>query len=221
MFDRLKIICLVTCISIASCTQFNRNKQANSVKIANKGDSTYKDTVIVDSHYTFAEAIAGTTAPKEIIKELELIDVEYYSTDGKIHQGQILTNKALVIDLKMIFKLIFKSKFTIEHAIPVVKYNWYDDLSMQDNNTYSFCYRNEFFSKHAKGMAIDINPYFNPVHWKAGYDYRQNKPEEDYRDTTINGTFYASHPVVHEFEKHGFFWGHNFKAKFDDHHFEK
>lgn len=222
MLNWLKIICLLSFIILISCKPVKNEIQ--TVSISNKEinqDSISKDTVIIDSQYTFEEAIAGSKAPIEIIKQLELIDVQYYSTDEKLHKGQILTNKVLATDLKEIFRFILKSKFTIEHAIPVVKYKWFDDLSMQDNNTYSFCYRNEAFSKHATGMAIDINPFFNPVRWKEGSEYRQDKPEEAHRDTTVNGTFYVSHPVVQEFKNHGFLWGHDFKAKCDDHHFEK
>ena len=222
MLKRLKIICLLTCFSLIACKPAKNDTQAvNPLKTSFNEDSNSKDTLIIDSHYTFNQAVAGTRAPKEIINQLELIDVQYYSTDKKLHKGQILTNKALANDLKAIFKFILKSKFAIEHAIPVVKYKWFDDLSMQDNNTYSFCYRNESFSKHANGMAIDINPFYNPVRWKEEYEYRSDKPEQAHRDSTVNGTFYASHPVVQEFKNRGFFWGHDFKAKYDDHHFEK
>ena len=216
------IIAILISVIFLSCNFSKKEeKSLTDTKSIEYDTETEKDTIIIDSHYTFDEAITGTKAPKEIIDQLELIDVQYYSTDEKLHQGQILTNKVLANDLKEIFKFILKSGFEVEHAIPAVKYNWYDDLSMQANNTYSFCYRNENYSKHATGMAIDINPFLNPVRWKEGYDYKLNKPEQALRDTTINGSIYESHPVVQEFIKHGFFWGHNFKTKYDDHHFEK
>ena len=222
MFNWLKIICLLTCCSIIACKPAKKEIQfINALNTEIKEDSISNDTVIIDSHYTFEQAIAGSKAPKEIINQLELFDVLYYSSDNKLHKGQILCNKAIANDLKVIFKMIAKSGFTVHHAIPVVKYRWFDDLSMQDNNTYSFCYRNENYSKHATGMAIDINPYLNPVRWKDGYEYKQDRPLEAHRDTTINGTFYSSNPVVQEFKKLGFFWGHDFKTKYDDHHFEK
>lgn len=41
-----------------------------------------------------------------------------------------------------------------------------DESSMKDNNTSSFCYRliagTKVLSKHGKGVAIDINPLYNP-----------------------------------------------------------
>jgi hypothetical protein len=117
---------------------------------------------------------------------------------------------------------MFKIKFPVAKAIPIIYYNWNDKLSMQDNNTYSFCYRNADFSKHAKGMAIDINPFFNPIRWKDAYKaIRTDRPIGAVYDTTVAGTFYPKHPVVLQFEKHNFRWGRYFKRNFDDHHFEK
>ncbi|MEI8086373.1 MAG: M15 family metallopeptidase [Paludibacter sp.] len=186
-----------------------------------KATVKFKSAIIVDSHYTFNEAIAGINVPKEILNQLQLINVRYYSLDGKIHQGQILTNKMIAQDLIQLFEFILYNHFPIAHAIPIVKYHQNDDLSMQANNTYSFCYRNTSYSKHATGMAIDINPFFNPVRWKAGYENRIDKPIGAVNNPKIAGTFYVLHPVVLKFKEFGFRWGHNFTRNFDDHHFEK
>lgn len=141
--------------------------------------------------------------------------------DGKIHQGQILTNKQIAEDLKDIFNFILKEKFPVAQVIPIVKYNWNDKLSMKANNTYSFCYRNASYSKHAKGMAIDINPYLNPVRWKKEYSYRKDVPEGANYNPEVPGTFTPEHPVVLKFKSLEFKWGRNFKRNYDDHHFEK
>ena len=177
------------------------------------------DTIIIDSNYTFWQAIAGSNAPQSIIDELELIEVNYISTDKKLHQGQVLINKRIAPDIKEIFELMLEQEFVIEKAIPIVAYNWSDSLSMAYNNSYSFCYRNITYSKHAIGMAIDINPRFNPLRWKT-----ENLPNQPYGavlDTTVNGTLHANHPIVKEFKKRGFRWGHTFTKYWDDHHFEK
>ena len=180
----------------------------------------HKEEIIVDCNYTYDEAIENSKAPDSVLSELKLINVRYYSVDGKIHAGQILTNERAVEKIQQLFEILLDEKFPVAHAVPVVKYNWNDDLSMQDNNTYSFCYRNIGYSRHARGMAIDINPYFNPVRWKKGYTFRQNKPVGATYDTSVPGTFVESSPVVIKFEKLGFRWGHTFSMKFDDHHFE-
>lgn len=183
-------------------------------------DSTQQvDTIVIDSELTFEEAVAGTKAPRAVVDELVLFDVVYLSTDGKQHRGQILTNKKIERDLRHVFRFMLENRFVVEKAIPVVHYDWNDSLSMDDNNTYSFCYRNTSYSKHANGMAIDINPRFNPLRWKK--NDRPNRPEGAESDTTVNGTFHPDHIVVKEFGKLGFRWGHTFSKYYDDHHFEK
>lgn len=195
------------------------NKELSSNEITIETHIEKKETIIIDANYTFLEAIEGSKAPQSIIDQLELIDINYISTDNKLHQGQILTNKQLASDIQEIFESMLIQGFVIERAIPIVAYNWSDSLSMANNNTYSFCYRNVSYSLHAKGMAIDINPRFNPLRWKS--KNLPNQPIGAIIDTTVNGTLHPNHPIVREFKKRGFRWGHYFSKYYDDHHFDK
>ena len=209
-------------ILLSACTENKKKLQplprsCESVCHIEKRESAV-DT-IVDSSYSIEEAVAGSNAPQKIIDQLELSDVTYLSTDGKIHRGQILSNRIIAADLRHLFEYMLNEGFVIEKAIPIVKYNWNDSLSMDDNNTYSFCYRDISYSKHASGMAIDINPRFNPLRWKD--PNLPNQPQGAVQDTTVNGTLHPGHPVVKEFAKLGFRWGHTFTKFYDDHHFEK
>lgn len=214
----LYLIVIVLCIPV-SCSD---SKKQKSVKVSQEPLVLKKHSIedtLIDSRYTFEEAVAGSRAPQHIIDRLELIDVTYLSVDGKIHKGQVLANREIAEDLVYLFDFMLVRQFVVEKVIPIVKYNWNDSLSMADNNTYSFCYRNPTYSKHAIGMAIDINPRFNPLRWKSGN--LPNEPQNGIRDTTLNGTFYPGHPVVDEFVNRGFRWGHTFSKYYDDHHFEK
>lgn len=202
----------------------NNNRSSNTTEsLVFSSDSIIDESSInkeiIDSNYTFEEAISGTSAPQNIIDQLELVEVRYLSTDGEIHIGQILANKKIVDDIIYMFNFMLENKFVVEKAIPVVKYNWSDSLSMVDNNSYSFCYRNITYSKHATGMAIDINPRMNPLRYKN--TDRPNAPAGAVSDTTVNGTLFPSHPVVEEFRNRGFRWGHTFTKYYDDHHFQK
>ena len=223
---RYFLISLLSIISLHACHPKQTKPDNNLIEYAEESPPSIedyseieRDTIIIDSRYTFNEALEGSNAPQVIIDQLELIDVTYISTDDKLHQGQILTSKRLVDDLQELFQFMLDQEFIIEKAIPIVAYNWSDSLSMANNNTYSFCYRNISYSKHAKGLAIDINPRFNPLRWK-----NKNLPNEPYGavlDTTVNGTLHPKHPVVKEFRRRGFRWGHTFSKYWDDHHFER
>jgi hypothetical protein len=48
--------------------------------------------IIVDSNMTFDEAINGSPAPEAILAVQRLVDVSYYSFDGKLHKGQIIVH---------------------------------------------------------------------------------------------------------------------------------
>jgi len=186
---------------------------------------TEPDTTIIDSRMTFEEAIAGTKAPQDIINQLVLIDVAYYSTDNKLHRGQLLINRSIEKDIIAIFDSIKVWRFPIVQAIPIVAFDWDDGLSMAANNTSSFCYRKvagtDNLSRHAEGMAIDINPFFNPMIWKPPYENRPVKPKNAQYNKKAPGTLYLEHPVVQEFLKRKFVWGYNFSKYYDIHHFHK
>jgi len=215
--NRLLILNLLILFAFFSCT--SKKKDDYIPKLAKTIQPS--DTVIIDCNYTFQESVEGSNAPLDVIDQLQLINVQYYSIDGKIHAGQVLTNKKIVNDIFNLFEYMLHVRFPIAKVIPIVNYKWNDIISMHANNSYSFCYRDASYSKHAYGMAIDINPYFNPVRWKIGYQHRLNKPFGAVYNPKIPGTFYPTHPVVLEFKKHGFRWGHNFTRNYDDHHFEK
>jgi len=209
------ILLLSVIYILFSCSENRKNERAEKPIVSTT------DSVIVDCNYTFDEAIAGTNAPQYIIDQQELITVHYYAMDGKIHRGQLLTNKLIANDLRAIFRDILQYQFPVARVIPIVKYNWNDEASMNENNTYSFCYRNADYSKHALGLAIDINPMQNPNRWKPEFSYRTDKPIGAVYNTNSPGTFVPNHPIVLLFKDKGFLWGRYFKRNYDDHHFEK
>lgn len=182
--------------------------------------SLQQEEIIIDSKLTFEESIAEIEIPKHILNQLELIDVQYFSFDGKLHQGQLLINKKVVSDLREIFRVIKETRFPIAKAIPIVKYSWDDDKSMMDNNTTAFNYRmikgTRKKSYHSFGLAIDINPLQNP-HIKKG----KVLPVNAFYDPSMPGTITKDSKILKEFLKRGWSWGGNWKSSKDYQHFEK
>lgn len=179
------------------------------------------EEVIVDSSMSFSEAVEGTTAPEEIILSLSLVDVLYYSFDGKKHQGQMIVNREREDDVYEIFNFIEKILFPIGKVVPIVAYQWNDQSSMADNNSSSFNFRviegTTKLSMHSLGKAVDINPVQNPVIYPNGVI----APEVAKYHKEERGTFTADNPVVQEFLRCGWHWGGNFDQPKDYHHFEK
>ncbi len=179
------------------------------------------DEIIIDSALSFAEAIAGTTAPEQIIDSLSFIDVFYYSFDGKRHQGQIVVNSELEDDVFAIFMLIEKIKFPLGRVIPIAEFQWDDHQSMAANNSSGFNFRviegTTKLSLHSLGRAVDINPLQNPVIYPQGII----APEGAVYKPGQAGTMSGDHPVVQAFLERGWHWGGNFAQPKDYHHFEK
>jgi hypothetical protein len=176
--------------------------------------------VTVDCQYTFEEALSGVDIPESIKKQLALIEVEYYSYDNKLHRGQIIVNKKASKDIVEIFEFIKSTRFPVAKVIPIVKYNWSDEASMNDNNTSGFNYRKvkgyKVLSPHSYGLAIDINPLQNP-HIKG----KTISPLLGKYDNKAPGTILKTSKLVSEFRKRGWQWGGGWRSSKDYQHFEK
>lgn len=176
--------------------------------------------IIVDSSMTLDEALDGKAIPDGIRKTLTLIDVEHLSFDQKIHRGQLVVHNDISSELHEIFIKLLAIKFPIEKVLPVVVYDWSDDQSMADNNTSAFNYRiihgTNQLSKHALGLAIDINPIQNP------YTRRDSKimpPGAKYNPSNP-GTLIAGDNITKLFLDRDWDWGGNWDRK-DWQHFQK
>lgn len=186
--------------------------------------SSPQDSVVIDSQITFEQAIEGTSAPDSIIRTLQLIDVEYYGFDEKLHLGQMVIHKELADEAIEIFKEIKRMKFPVESVIPI-KFDLPDNGTTMDtlNNSCSFHYRpistfkTTKLSYHAYGRAIDINPFQNPAILKSG----RIIPEGGDFDPETAGTLTVDSEIVKLFLRHGWEWGGTWRSLKDYMHFEK
>lgn len=181
---------------------------------------------IIDSNISLSEALRKYSPP-EIKEEQSIVNVQYYSFDGKVHQGQLVIDKRLVGDIRRVFQVALKNKFPISCVIPISHDRFYsdgkwneDNQSMLSDNSAGFNYRKvtggAVLSMHAYGFAMDINPVQNPyikgdVVLPVGAVYDPRAP----------GTFTRDCPVVKTFIRLGWTWGGNWRSLKDYQHFEK
>lgn len=171
---------------------------------------------------------AGCTIARS---ELRYLQVLHYNYNGKIVKGELVCNKAIANKMREIFKELFLVKYQIERMELIDNYKANDEASMSANNTSCFCYRvvsgSKVLSKHARGMAIDINPLHNPM-----VKYRNGKmtsvaPNTDVARKYANRTARLPHIIDTSdacykiFKKYGFFWGGTWRTVKDYQHFEK
>ena len=198
-----------------------QNKPTSSdIEQTDSGKNSSLQKIIIDSDISFNEALSELKIPANIKDQLVLETVNYYGLDDMLHQGQILVNKKIAEEVIQIFEFIKQIRFPIEKVIPLSKYNWSDSKSMEDNNTSSFNFRfvsgSRILSKHANGLAIDINPKLNPYVKKG-----KTIPANAVYDSTSVGTLTQNSELVKEFKRRGWSWGGDWKSLKDYQHFQK
>ncbi len=211
------IIFMIICIKIISLSPETKIQVEKPIFTSQEiPDHIYKNMI-------------GKSIPEEYkdiveIDKLSYLTISYYGFDNKFHIGEMIVNTNIATEVLEIFKELYEIKYPIEKIKLIDEYNGEDELSMQDNNTSCFCYRpisgTNKLSKHAKGMAIDINPLYNPC-------------VENGNILPVAGEIYADrnlkkeHQINEEdmlykiFVKHGWKWGGNWNSKKDYQHFEK
>lgn len=165
------------------------------------------------------------TVPYE---ELRYVRVRYIDFDGLPQEGELICNKAIAQDLVEIFYELYQASYPIEKIRLIDEYNADDDLSCLDNNTSCFNYRvvggSTNLSKHALGLAIDINPFYNPyVTYPNGVERISPPGSEPYADRSLDFPYKIdeSDLCYQLFAAHGFTWGGHWKTLKDYQHFQK
>ena len=163
------------------------------------------------------------------LNDLRYLRVLYRGFDGNTHIGELIVNQSIATDVLEIMMELYKNDYPIEKMVLIDEYNGDDESSMEDNNTSAFNYRvisnTTTLSKHSLGMAIDINPKYNP--------YVVTRANGEIIISPENGAAYADRNndfsykmdendlCVKLFLEHGFTWGGNWNSVKDYQHFEK
>lgn len=163
-------------------------------------------------------------------QDLRYVKVKYYDFSGEVRSGELIVNKKIAKKTVKIFYELYKMKYPIERMKLVDEYGADDEKSMRANNTSAFNYRTvagtNRLSKHALGLAIDINPRINPyinakgvLTPKNGKAYRNrklNKCRGEYAEYMIQ----KDSEITKLFKKYGFSWGGDWKYSKDYQHFQ-
>ncbi len=160
--------------------------------------------------------------------DLRYVRVLHYGFDGEVHEGELIVNKAIAEDIVEIFQELYEIKYPIEKMVLVDEYDADDNASMADNNTSAFNYRvvegTDRISMHGYGLAIDINPLYNPyVHTIKGKKVITPVNGARYADRSLDCEYYIKKgdALYNAFIKRGFTWGGAWKNSKDYQHFQK
>lgn len=163
------------------------------------------------------------------LDNLRYLRVLHRGFDEKTHIGEMIVNKIIAEDVVEIMRELYANDYLIEKMLLIDEYNADDEASMQDNNSSAFNYRmianTNTLSRHGMGMAVDINPRYNPyvVTNANGSVYISPENGLAYADRSKDfvGKIEAGDLCVKLFAEHGFSWGGYWSDPKDYQHFER
>ena len=160
--------------------------------------------------------------------DLRYLKVLHYDFNGRIRLGEMVCNKSVANDLLFVFRQLYHKRYAIGSMRLIDDFGADDEHSMQANNTSCFCYRavkgSRKLSAHARGMAIDINPLFNPcVRRHKGFVTIQPATAGRYADrkASFSHKITPADTAYRVLTAHGFRWGGSWHSVKDYQHFEK
>ncbi|MBP9087006.1 MAG: M15 family metallopeptidase [Kofleriaceae bacterium] len=153
---------------------------------------------------------------------LRYLRISHHTFEGAVAQGELIVAAAIATPTVALFARLWRLGFPIASMRLVDDFAGSDDASMAANNSSAFNFRTvagtDLLSRHAEGLAIDINPVQNP--WlrpplaivpAAGVEFSQ-------RTHLRPGMLVRPGPVVAAFDELGWEWGGDWRHAFDYHH---
>ena len=197
--------------------------------IRQKGtDRFFYETEITDEVFSIMEGRSFKeycTTPR---KDLRYVRILHKDISGRSVVGEVVCHKDISGALLEIFRQLYDASYPIQSVRLVDYYDADDEKSMEANNSSSFNFRkvpqSGHLSYHAYGLAIDINPLYNPYYKKYpdGHILLQPDGSEPYLDRTgkFDYKIEADDLCVRLFKKYGFEWGGDWQTCKDYQHFE-
>ena len=212
-----KMICL-----LLSCVLFALQLDAQEL------ESGFSQQEITDALFIRIKGKSYKDNCTTSLSDLRYLQVLHYNKEGEVLKGELICHQSISEDLLTIFRELYKAKYPIERMVLVDEYDADDEASMQANNSSAFNFRyvsgTKSLSRHSRGMAIDINPLYNPyVRQHNGRTVVEPTNAEAYVDRTKDFPYkiVKGDLCYRLFKKYGFTWGGEWKNSKDYQHFEK
>lgn len=200
--------------------------------------STLADTAGLDAQLRIIERKLGPldTGIRDHLLPLEVTYFAFADSamtqvdKGTLRSGIVIVHACIADDVRALYEAFRRDTFPIAKVIPINRYGlnadstgWNDSASMADNNTSAFNYRTKPTisqpSKHGQGIAIDINPLFNPL---VRYDAERTttEPPDGQYDPGRPGTLTRENTGKY-LGTIGWSWGGRWPRPTDHQHIEK
>ena len=197
------------------------------------------DTLNIDRYFivseipdTIFEFMQGRSYKEDCLiprSDLRYLIILHRNMEGQAVVGELVVNKEIADDILAIMRELYDLYYPIEQVRLVDYYEGVDELSMAANNSSAFNWRpltgsTTKISRHAMGMAIDINPLYNPYYkFYRGVEIIKPEEGEPYVDRMWEFPYIIEEDDVcyQLFMERGFKWGGDWRSLKDYQHFEK
>ena len=210
---------------------FNPGDQVPDEWLAKRGaDAFFSALPISDDIFALMQGRSYKEGCPVAREDLRYLIVLHKDSLGRSLVGEMVVNKDIADDVEAIFKALYDASYPIEKMRLIDHYDADDQASMLDNNSSAFNYRprahQSTISKHALGLAIDINPLYNPycLTTESGALIVEPKEARQY----VNRDFESPYKIEKGdlcwtlFRERGFWWGGGWANRTKDYqHFEK
>lgn len=160
---------------------------------------------------------------------LRYVRLLHRDEDGKTRMGELVCNKQIAADVLRVFRQLYDEGYPIHSVRLIDDFGADDERSMMANNTSCFCYRevkgSRKLSAHALGMAVDLNPLYNPCCRKLRNGKLSVQPSNGMKYCDRGGNY--PYKITRKdlayrlFVGCGFRWGGAWRTVKDYQHFEK
>lgn len=229
-------------MGMCSCAHTHKDNDSNALQQWQAGKTVSNEAVVAFGGVD--KCFASEPIPDEVwarmqgktyknnphVKRTDLRHIRalHWDYDQQIHIGEMICNVQIADRLVRILRQLYEAKYPIQRMLLPDVYNADDETQMRDNNTSCFCYRvvsgSNKLSKHARGLAVDINTLYNPYYKdrKDGTRYIQPATAAEYCDRTKSFPYkIEKNDLCYKlFTEAGFEWGGNWTTCKDYQHFE-
>lgn len=212
----LRCFCLLLCLASMLCVA------------AQTAPADFTASAIPDSIWHLMQGKTFHPNPHIQRDDLRLVRLLHWDYDNRTHHGELICNRKIADRIINIFRQLYLAHYPIERIELPDNYGADDETQMRANNTSCFCYRavagSKTLSKHAQGLAIDLNTLYNPYckRRKDGTLVVQPATATPYVDRTCSFPYKISRDDLAYilFTKNGFEWGGDWRSLKDYQHFE-
>ena len=188
----------------------------------------FKDDEIDDEVWARMQGKTYKDNPYIGRNDLRHVKVLHWDYDNQMHVGEMICNQQISYVVVGILRKLFDAKYPIQRMVLPDVYDADAETQMRDNNSSCFCYRpisgTTKLSKHARGLAVDINTLYNPYYQdrEDGTRYVQPATAVEYCDRTKDFLYKIDHNDLcfKLFTEAGFEWGGDWTTCKDYQHFE-